>query len=240
MTGTVRNDLGLYDRHAGDWWNGQSAFARSLHEVNRLRLSLIHGRLGPRLDGLVAIDLGCGGGLLAEPLAHAGARVSAADISAASLAAAAAHGRSQVGLSYVRGDARHPPFARASADLVLCADLLEHVDGWQEVLHAAAALLRPPAGQLFITTLNRTWRARWLAVACGERLGFIPAGTHDPALFIAPDDLVAAARRIGLDCAGMVGFTPRLAATLLSGRLHLRTSRSLAVEYAAWFVMTPS
>lgn len=232
-----RNDLGLYDRHARDWWDGASAFAASLHEVNRVRLGLIHGRLGPRLDGMIVVDLGCGGGLLAEPIARSGALVTGIDISAPSLHAAAAHGRPLTHLSYVRGDARSPPYASAAADLVLCADVLEHVTDWQRVLRAARALMRPATGQLFVTTINRTWSARILAVEIGERLGFVPAGTHDPALFIAPDDLVREAQSLGLQCSDMVGFTPRLAATIWARRLRMRISRSLAVEYAAWFTI---
>lgn len=235
VTSLVRNDLGLYDRHAGDWWNTTSAFSRSLHEVNRLRLNLIHERLGPRLDGLRIIDLGCGGGLLAEPLARAGAHVMGIDISQASLSIAAEHGRGVDLLSYVLGDARHPPIPHGSADVVLCADLLEHVDDWQSVLQAAAALLRSTPGWLFVTTINRTWLARALVVELGERLGFIPSGTHDPALFITPSELIATGRRSGLEPCGMHGITPRLMATLWSRRLRLHTTRSLTGEYAAWF-----
>ena len=236
MTGALRNDLSLYDRHADDWWNKDAAFSRSLHEVNRLRLAVIRERLGSDLRGRTVIDLGCGGGLLAEPLAQAGAQVIGVDLSGPSLVAARNHGHHIDGLGYIRGNALNPPLASRSADLVLCADLLEHVGDWKAVLTAAALLLRPDTGHLFVTTINRTRRARWLAVMLGEGLGFVPAGTHDPALFIAPDDLNTAARRSGLEPDGYIGFVPRLAATVWSRRLRLRTSRSLAVEYAAWFL----
>lgn len=236
MTATVRNDLGLYDRHAEDWWNRNSAFSCSLHEVNRLCLAAIRKRLGPTLRGSTVIDLGCGGGLLAEPLAMAGAQVMGVDLSGPSVIAARNHGRDLNNLSYVRGDVRCPPLARHSADLVLCADVLEHVADWKAVLAAAAILLRPGSGQLFVVTINRTVRARWLAVIFGEGLGFVPRGTHDPKMFITPTELGDAAHKSGLVANGYLGFSPRLIATVCARRLCMRTSRSLAVEYGAWFV----
>lgn len=232
----MRNDLGLYDRHAEDWWNPDTAFSSSLHEVNRLCLAAIRERLGPALRGSTVIDLGCGGGLLAEPLAQAGAQVIGLDISGPSVIAAKNHGRAQKYLSYLRGDVRYPPLARQSADVVLCADVLEHVADWEAVLAAAAMLLRPGSGQLFVVTINRTLRARWLAVILGEGLGFVPRGTHDSKMFITPTELGDAARMSGLEADGFLGFSPRLIATVYCRRLRMRTSRSLAVEYGAWFI----
>lgn len=236
MTAAVRNDLGLYDRHANDWWNQDSAFSCSLHEVNRLCLAAIRERLGPALRGSTVIDLGCGGGLLAEPLAQAGAQVIGVDVSGPSVSAARNHGRDVNYLTYLRGDVRYPPLAHYSADVVICADVLEHVDDWKAVLAAAAMLLRPGSGQLFVVTINRTIRARWLAVILGEGLGFVPRGTHDPEMFITPTELGDAARQSGLEADGYLGFAPRLIATVCSRRLRMRTSRSLAVEYGAWFI----
>ena len=236
MTAALRNDLGLYDRLANDWWNQDSAFSCSLLEVNRLCLAAIRERLGSALHGSTVIDLGCGGGLLAEPLAQAGAQVIGVDLSGPSVSAARNHGRDVKYLSYLRGDVRYPPLARHSADGVLCADVLEHVADWEAVLAAAAMLLRPGSGQLFVVTINRTIRARWLAVILGEGLGFVPRGTHDPEMFITPVELSNAARKSGLEADGYLGFVPRLCATVWSQRLHMRTSRSLAVEYGAWFV----
>ena len=110
------------------------------------------------------------------------------------------------------------------------------ITDWKAVLAAAAMLLRPGSGQLFIVTINRTIRARWLAVILGEGLGFVPRGTHDPEMFITPTELGEAARQSGLEADGYLGFSPRLFATVCSRRLRMRPSRSLAVEYGAWFI----
>lgn len=228
------NDLGLYDRHAAEWWDPRSRFAGTLHGVNQWRLAHLRAELGDDLRGLAAVDLGCGGGLLAEPLARAGACVVGIDRSAASLAAATAHAGGLPTLRYLAGDVREPPLPAACADLVTAADLLEHVDGWPAVLAAAARLLRP-GGRLYVSTINRTWRARILAVAVAEGLGLIPRGTHDPARFITPAELTAAAAAHGLGAPRLLGQRLRLPATLAAWRLRLAPGRSTALGYAAWF-----
>jgi 2-polyprenyl-6-hydroxyphenyl methylase/3-demethylubiquinone-9 3-methyltransferase len=232
-----RNDLGLYDRHAREWWDARSRFARSLHEVNRVRLELVRARWGARLRGARVADLGCGGGLLAEPLARDGAAVIGVDLSGPTLAEARRHaaGVAASAVSYARGDARRPPLAAGWADLVLCADVLEHVADWRAVLAGAGALLAP-GGEIFFTTINRTRRAGWLAVTLGEGLGLVPRGTHDPRLFITPAELATAAAGLGLRCDAPLGLRPRLLATALGLRLRMRTCRSLAVEYAGWLI----
>jgi 2-polyprenyl-6-hydroxyphenyl methylase/3-demethylubiquinone-9 3-methyltransferase len=232
---TIRNDLGLYERHACEWWNEGHNFARSLREVNRLCLEAIVTGIGDRLDGMTVVDLGCGGGLLAEPLAGMGARVLANDISLGSLRAARRHAREGGvdGLAVVHGDALRPPYADGCADVVLCADILEHIHDWRLVLHGAAALLRP-GGRIFASTLNRTWQARWLGVHLAEGLGYVPKGTHDPEMFITPQELADQGLALGLRPGSAIGFAPRLWRTVMSRRLHMGPSASVAVEYAMW------
>ncbi len=231
------NDLTLYDRHARSWWDHGHAFARSLREVNRLRLLLVRQRLGGRLRGMTVVDLGCGGGLFAEPLAGDGARVLGLDLSAASLVVAAGHARPPAP-GYLRGDARRVPLAEGCAGLVLCADLLEHVEDWRQVLAQAARLLAP-GGEIFITTVNAGWRARLLVVTLGEGLGLVPRGTHDAARFIAPQQLIAAAAALGLECCGRCGLMPDLLRTALTLRLSMRIGASDMAEYALWLRRPP-
>jgi 2-polyprenyl-6-hydroxyphenyl methylase/3-demethylubiquinone-9 3-methyltransferase len=229
------NDLDLYDRHADDWWNDRSSFSSSLHEVNRVVLAMIRARMGDRLKGMTVVDLGCGGGILAEPLARDGAWVVGLDISHPSLLACRRHAAGISRLGLIRGDAGAPPLAPACADMVLCADVLEHVPDWRAVMVAAAALLRP-GGTLFAATINRTPWATWLAVTLGEGLGFVPRGTHDPAMFITPEELIAQARTLGLRSAGCFGIKPALLRTLIGRRLRVTTSPTPSVLYGAWFV----
>jgi 2-polyprenyl-6-hydroxyphenyl methylase/3-demethylubiquinone-9 3-methyltransferase len=231
------NDLTLYDRHARSWWDDHHAFARSLREVNRLRLMLVRQRLGGRLRGMTVVDLGCGGGLFAEPLAGDGARVLGLDLSAASLMEAARHAQAPAP-AYLRADARRAPLAGGCAELVLCADLLEHVEDWRELLAEAARLL-VPGGEIFVTTVNTGWRARLLVVTLGEGLGLVPRGTHDAARFISPQQLIAAAAALGLECSGRAGLMPNLLRTALGLRLSMRIGSSETAEYAMWLRQPP-
>jgi 2-polyprenyl-6-hydroxyphenyl methylase/3-demethylubiquinone-9 3-methyltransferase len=235
------NDLTLYDQHARSWWDADHAFARSLREVNRLRLELVRARFSGRLRGMTVVDVGCGGGLFAEPLAGDGARVLGLDRSAASLTEAVRHARHArpPAPSYLRADARRLPLADGCAALVLCADLLEHVEGWRQVLAEAARLLAP-GGEIFVTTVNAGWRARLLVVTLGEGLGLVPRGTHDAARFISPQQLIDAGAALGLECSGRAGLVPNLLRTALSLRLSMRVGTSEVGEYAMWLRRPPA
>jgi 2-polyprenyl-6-hydroxyphenyl methylase / 3-demethylubiquinone-9 3-methyltransferase len=235
MMRAVRNDLDLYERHAALWWDARGSFAATLHGVNELRLQHLAAVYGRDMRGVVAVDLGCGGGILAEPMARMGATVMGIDRSAASIAVAKAHGTGIVGLRYEEGDARQPSLPAHCADLVTCADLLEHVDGWDQVLHGAATLLRPN-GRLYVSTLNRTVACRLLAVYLAEGLRLIPPGTHDPARLIRPQELIDVAAAANLRLDQLLGQRLRLAATLRHWAIRLAPGSSTALGYAAWFV----
>jgi 2-polyprenyl-6-hydroxyphenyl methylase/3-demethylubiquinone-9 3-methyltransferase len=230
----LRNDLGLYERHAHDWWRADSAFAGSLHGINHIALAQIRARLGARLVGAAVVDLGCGGGLIAEPLARAGARVIGIDLGARSLQVAAAHGRDAGDLAWLRADASDPPLAEGWADLVLCADAIEHIPEWRRLVRRAAALLRP-GGLFYALTLNRTWLARWVGVHLVEGLRLVPRGTHDPALFVRPDELIGAAAAAGLRLERVIGQRPRLWRTIRRWRVVMREGASRRIAYSAWF-----
>ena len=230
----IRNDLRLYDLHAADWWNPDSAFSGTLHRINTWRLSEIERRLGADLRGVAAVDLGCGGGLLSEALARRGAHVTGIDQSPASIAAAQAHGADLPLLHYLHGDALAPPLPAGQADVVTATDLLEHLDAWPQAIQAAATLLRP-GGHFFVTTINRTRRSRWLAVAVAEGFGLIPAGTHDPQRFITPRELKDAAESCGLMQDELIGQRLLWWSTLRSWRISVARGASTALGYGAWF-----
>lgn len=234
MNRAVRNDLGIYERLAATWWDERGSFAATLHGVNELRLAHLAEVYGGDMRGIVAVDLGCGGGLLAEPMARQGATVIGVDASPASIEVARRHGEGIASLRYEVGDARAPGLPDGCADLVTCADLLEHVEGWPEAVRAAAGLLRV-GGRLYVSTLNRTLASRLLAVHLAEGLRLIPPGTHDPDRLIRPQELQAAAMSAGLRCERILGQRLRLWATLRNWSIRLRPGDGIGLGYGAWF-----
>jgi len=225
-----RNDLDLYERHAADWWDERSHAFRSLHGVNRFRSRLLEEWFGERIRGARVVDLGCGGGLLAQKMLERGASVVGVDLSHASLRAARAHldGSSL----FVQGDATCAPLHPGCADLVLMADLLEHVCDPALPLREAARLLCS-GGLAYVNTINRSRRARLLAVTLAEGLGLVPRGTHDPALFITPAELERQAVAAGLRLVRIQGEAPALLRTIRHWTIELRKSASPGVTYSA-------
>lgn len=227
-----RNDLDLYERRAGDWWDERSHAFRSLHGINRFRARLLDEWLGERLRGARVVDLGCGGGLLAQAMLERGASVIGVDLSHASLRAAREHlnGRS----AFVRGDAVRVPLRAECADVVLLADVLEHLSDPASALSEAGRLLRA-GGLAYVNTINRGWRARLLAVSVAEGLGFVPRGTHDPALFLRPEEVERAATAAGLRMVRIQGEAPALLRTVRHWTVELKKCASMAVIYSALF-----
>jgi 2-polyprenyl-6-hydroxyphenyl methylase/3-demethylubiquinone-9 3-methyltransferase len=227
------------------WWEGR-AYA-SLRAVNELRLQVLgdwqrawfEGR-GPRR----VVDFGCGGGLMALPLAAGGARVLAVDRSLPALQQGAAqHSRQEPGgdaqlaparVVFALADLLHPPVADRTADLALLCDVLEHVDEPERAVAAAARTLRA-GGYLFVHTINRTLRARVLAIWLGEGLGLIPRGTHEARRFVRPRELERWAASAGLSACAWCGERPRLWASLRARAVAVTRGRSLAVGYCAAF-----
>ncbi|MDF2765445.1 MAG: ubiG [Rhodospirillales bacterium] len=200
---------------AEEWWSPDGKF-RPLHALNPIRLAFIREQAVRRfgldparrspLEGLDAIDIGCGGGLLAEPVRRMGARLIGLDADAEGLAVARHHA-SEVGLEidYRLGSAEELAASGAQFDLVLAMEILEHVADRDAFLDACAALTRP--GGLFIAaTLNRTVKAFALAVVGAEYLlRWLPAGTHDWRKFVRPSELASGLRRNGLQVEALTG-----------------------------------
>jgi 2-polyprenyl-6-hydroxyphenyl methylase/3-demethylubiquinone-9 3-methyltransferase len=229
----LRNDLDLYERHGDEWWDPSSPRFRTLQQLNRFRLGLIREWLGERLAGSLVVDLGCGGGLLGAPLAEAGARVIGLDISGRSLRTA--HERVPHGALWAQADLTRTPVRTGCADLVLAADVLEHLEPFEPALAEAARLLKR-GGHLYVNTLNKTRMASLIAVTIGETwLGVVPRGTHDPRLFIRPDDLRAAAEAAGLEAVAFQGEMPAVRASLAARAIVFRKTGSLGVTYSALF-----
>jgi len=225
----------LFDRDG--WWDPKCRAFASLRSVSAFRLELLRRWWPGSWQGRTVVDLGCGGGLLAVPLAEAGARVVGVDLARRALQEAR---RRQVpAFLPLVGDLACVPVAPASADLVLLADVLEHVDHPAAAVSEAARLLRP-GGLLFVNTIDRTVRSRLFAIVLGEGLGFIPRGTHVWQRFVRPDELEAMAATAGLVRRQRTGEAPRLLRTVSARAVVLRESRTLAVGYAALYGKPPA
>jgi 2-polyprenyl-6-hydroxyphenyl methylase/3-demethylubiquinone-9 3-methyltransferase len=206
-----------FSRLASEWWNPRGKF-RPLHQIGPPRLSFIHdhavelfGRdpkaLRPLL-GLTAVDIGCGGGLVSEPLARMGATVTAIDPSEKNIAIAKTHAEGQ-GLTIDYRPARVEDLVAEgrSFDIVACLEVVEHVPDPAKFIAECAALVKP-GGLAVFSTLNRTFKAWALAIVGAEYVvGWLPRGTHQWDRFITPDELSGYVRAAGLDDIRFEGIT---------------------------------
>ncbi len=225
----------LFDRDG--WWDPTCWAFASLRAVSGFRLELLRRWLPGAWTGRTVVDLGCGGGLLAVPLADAGARVVGVDTARRALRAG--HARGSACFLPLAGDLLQCPLASATADVVLLADVLEHVSEPGRAVHEAGRLLRR-GGHLFVNTIDRTWLARLLAITLGEGLGFVPRGTHLGHVFVRPQELDTMAAAVGLRRVARAGEAPLVWRTLCSGVVALRESRRITVGYAALYERTGS
>ena len=200
-------ELAKFGALAHRWWDPGSEF-RPLHEINPLRLSWIE-RVTQGLAGKDVLDVGCGGGILTEAMANAGARVTGIDLSDKALGVARLHRlESGVAVDYrlVAAEALAAEMP-ARFEVVTCMEMLEHVPDPAAIV-AACATLAKPGGILVFSTLNRNPRSYLLAIIGAEYvLRLLPRGTHDWTKFLRPAELAAFARRAGLDLSEMVGMT---------------------------------
>jgi 2-polyprenyl-6-hydroxyphenyl methylase / 3-demethylubiquinone-9 3-methyltransferase len=210
------------DRFAGlsrEWWNPRGKFG-ALHRIGPARLSFLRdemvghfgrrggGEVGLRpLQGLSVLDVGCGGGLIAEPLARMGARVTGLDPAVENVEAARRHAAGQgLDIAYRAGRVEELAVEGLAFDAVVCLEVVEHVPDPGAFLAACAALVRPD-GLLLLSTLNRTLKAYLLAILGGEYvLRWLPVGTHRWERFITPDELSRYLRAAGLGAPTLKGL----------------------------------
>lgn len=229
---TIRpEEAAHFGQLAADWWDPKGSSAM-LHRLNPVRLGFIRSAIDAHwpgdsrsvrpLMGKRALDVGCGAGLLCEPLARLGAAVTGVDAAAENIAAASAHAAGG-GLSI---DYRHGEIGALGLtgfDLVCSMEVIEHVADKAAFISALAATLAP-GGLMVLSTPNRTTQSKWLMVEAAERIGMVPRGTHHWDDFITPDEL-----RDLLDAAGLCMGTPQgIGFSPLKG-LHL--SSDLALNY---------
>jgi 2-polyprenyl-6-hydroxyphenyl methylase / 3-demethylubiquinone-9 3-methyltransferase len=203
------HEVAKFDDLAHRWWDPQGEF-RPLHEINPLRLDYVERR-APLADARV-LDVGCGGGILAESMARRGAQVTGIDMAAAPLDVARMH-LLESGLEV---DYRQVPVEalaeemHGAFDVVTCMEMLEHVPDPASVVDACARLVRP-GGHVFFSTINRNPKSFLFAIVGAEYLlRLLPRGTHEYARFIRPSELTAWARAAGLETRhiGGLGYNP--------------------------------
>jgi 2-polyprenyl-6-hydroxyphenyl methylase/3-demethylubiquinone-9 3-methyltransferase len=199
-------ELEKFSALASRWWDPEGEF-RPLHEINPLRLQWIDERAS--LAGKKVLDVGCGGGILAEAMAGRGAQVTGIDLGGKSLRVAELHLlQSKAAVRYEEASAEQ--FAAQHAgefDVVTCMEMLEHVPEPSSAVSACARLAKP-GGQVFFSTINRNPKSYLFAVIGAEYvLRLLPRGTHDYARFIKPSELSRWARAAGLRVTEVIGMT---------------------------------
>ncbi|WP_172331601.1 bifunctional 2-polyprenyl-6-hydroxyphenol methylase/3-demethylubiquinol 3-O-methyltransferase UbiG [Mangrovicoccus sp. HB161399] len=209
-------EIAKFEAMAAEWWDPQGKF-KPLHMMNPCRLDYIIGqiaaefgrdRTAPRpFQGLRILDIGCGGGLLCEPLARLGAEVVGADAAERNIPVAKLHAE-QSGLEI---DYRHTTAEAIAAggerfDVVLAMEVVEHVADPQDFLTVCASLLKP-AGLAIVSTLNRNPKSYLMAIIGAEQImRWLPKGTHDWAKFITPDELFGQLEKAGVAPVDRKGF----------------------------------
>lgn len=198
-------EIARYAAAASHWWNRNGEF-KALHDINPVRVQYILTHVD--VKGKPLLDVGCGGGLLSEALAGAGARVTGIDMAAPALNAARVHSQ-QSGLEIDYQESTAENFARTHSehfDVVTCMELVEHVPDPASVLQACAELVQP-GGHLFFATVNRTWLARLLVIWVSEYiLGIVGKGTHTYERFVRPEEMRRWGESVGLRCADLSGL----------------------------------
>ncbi len=212
------SDQAQIDHFAKDstnWWDPDGPF-KPLHRLNPTRLrftrdtAIEHFGLNAApirsLDGLSILDIGCGGGLVCEPLARLGAQVTGVDADANGIAAAIAHAPQDLALNYINGTAEDLVAQGKKFDLVLALEIIEHVSAPEDFVQCCADLVNP-GGLVIFSTLNRTWKSYALGIVAAEYvLNWVPKGTHDWDRFVKPSELAQLAISSGLEPTHVTGL----------------------------------
>ena len=201
-----QSEIAKFSALAHRWWDPNSEF-KPLHAINPLRLSWIKSFTD--LDGKKVLDVGCGGGILAESIAQSGADTCGIDLSEKALKVAELHAL-EVGANLIYRAISAEALAQEQPeqyDVVTCMEMLEHVPDPASVVQACARLCKP-GGTLFFSTLNRSPKSYLFAIIGAEYLlRLLPKGTHEYAKFIKPSELVAFTRHARLEMIGMKGMS---------------------------------
>jgi 2-polyprenyl-6-hydroxyphenyl methylase/3-demethylubiquinone-9 3-methyltransferase len=211
-------EIDRFARCAAEWWDANGKF-RTLHQIGPARLTFLRDALvrhvgGPQqrrpkpLEGLTVLDIGCGGGLVCEPLARLGASVTGIDPAPDNVEAARRHAEDQrLAISYRAARVEDLASESRTFDAVVCLEVVEHVPDAGAFLKTCASLVQP-GGLMLLSTINRTLKAYLLAIVGAEYvLRWLPRGTHDWNKFVRPSELAAAVRRAGAELHRLTGIS---------------------------------
>ncbi len=200
-----RNDLSYYDQWARQWWQ-ETATVAPLSQLNPLRFQFFDTHIA-EWSQLKVLDVGCGGGFTCEFLAKRGAQVTGIDQSAACIEAANHHAsEANLNINYRQSQAEQLPFDDDMFDVVVCVDVLEHVESPQQTIAEISRVLKPE-GQFCFDTINRTWQSRMVMIWLLENvLRQISPGIHDWNKFITPAELTDMAKQAGMQPLSITGF----------------------------------
>lgn len=214
------NEIARFSSQEQDWWNPEGVW-KPLHKLNPTRISYIESAISTHFarkiensapfKGLKILDIGCGGGLLCEPLARRGALVTGLDASKNAIDVAVSHAsHEKLKITYVNGSVESFSSKGEPFDIVLAMEILEHVADIQSFINHAASLLKPD-GLMIFSTLNRTTKSYLLGIVVAEYIvGWVPKGMHDWHKFVRPSELSSFLEKAGMnliDVTGMV-FNP--------------------------------
>lgn len=200
------NDIARFEALAHRWWDNQGEF-KPLHVINPLRLGFIERHTS--LAGKSVLDVGCGGGILAEAMARKGASVTGIDMAEAALNVARHHAQeSNINIDYARVQAETLADQQPeSYDVITCMEMLEHVPNPAAIIQACATLVKPQ-GYIFFSTLNRNPKSFLFAILGAEYLlHLLPRGTHEYGKFIRPSELSSWCRHSGLESIEIQGMS---------------------------------
>jgi 2-polyprenyl-6-hydroxyphenyl methylase / 3-demethylubiquinone-9 3-methyltransferase len=239
-TSAAVDEVARFAALAEDWWDEEGPF-KPLHRMNPIRLTFIRdslcGHFGrdarsiKPFKGLKVLDVGCGGGLLCEPLSRLGASVTGIEAAAESIAVAQSHARDMgLDIAYRTGVPEDLAATGETFDALINMEVIEHVADVDAFLAACCALVRP-GGIMVLSTLNRTWRSLALGKIAAEYiLGWVPPGTHDWRHFVRPSEMARGLRRHAMDMTALRGMS------YVPGADEWRLSNNIDVNYLAMAV----